>query len=237
MDNRFYFQNPVGAGRELNVPFSLCLTGQEAQHLIKVRRAKVGDKIVAFNGDGFDYHFEVNEILKDKVNLTLISKAVNPSSKSPKITVYLAMIKNEALVEAIDHLAELNVKSVKLFKADYSVANFDNKKLEKLTQTAIQASKQSERADVMQIEIINKNQIKLDAPQNTFFAYENSTGKIGEFAGEFALIIGPEGGFSQEEVNYFSSFSKNISLGNTILRAEVACVAGVSMLKAVNNAC
>ena len=234
MDNRYYFEKPKNS-KELNIPFSLC--GQEAQHLIKVRRAKVGDNIVAFCGDGFDYYFKITEILKDKVALKLLSKQPNKSYNAQNITVYLAMIKNEALVEAIDHLAELNVKSVKLFKADYSVANFDNKKLEKLTQTAIQASKQSERADVMQIEIINKNQIKLDAPQNTFFAYENSTGKIGEFAGEFALIIGPEGGFSQEEANYFSSFSKNISLGNTILRAEVACVAGVSMLKAVNNAC
>ena len=89
----------------------------------------------------------------------------------------------------------------------------------------------------MKIEIISKNQIKQDAPQNTFFAYEDSTGKITGFSGGFALIIGPEGGFSAEEVKYFSSFAKNVSLGYTILRAVVACVAGVSRLKAVGNAC
>lgn len=236
MDNRYYFQKPEGI-KEIDVPFSLCLSGQEAQHLIKVRRAKVGDNIVAFCGDGFDYHFKVQTIFKDKVELTLENKQHNASANSNNITVYLAMIKNDALVEAIDHLAELNVKCVKLFKADFSVATFDDKKIEKLNQTAIQASKQSERADIMKIEIINKNQIKQDAPQNTFFAYEDSTGKIAGFSGDFALIIGPEGGFSAEEVKYFSSFAKNVSLGNTILRAEVACVAGVSMLKAVNNAC
>ena len=236
MDNRYYFQKPTEI-KEIGVPFSFVLTGQEAQHLIKVRRAKIGDKIVAFCGDGFDYHFNVQAIFKDKVELTLENKQKNVSANACDITVYLAMIKNDALVEAIDHLAELNVKKVKLFKADFSVATFDDRKLEKLTQTAIQASKQSERADIMKIEIINKNQIKSDAPQNTFFAYENSTGKIANFDGEFALIIGPEGGFSVEEVEYFSSFAKNVSLGNTILRAEVACVAGVSMLKAVNNAC
>ncbi len=236
MDNRYYFQKPEGI-KEIDVPFSLCLSGQEAQHLIKVRRAKVGDNIVAFCGDGFDYHFKVQTIFKDKVELTLENKQHNASANSNNITVYLAMIKNDALVEAIDHLAELNVKCVKLFKADFSVATFDDKKIEKLNQTAIQASKQSERADIMKIEIINKNQIKQDAPQNAFFAYEDSTGKIAGFSGDFALIIGPEGGFSAEEVKYFSSFAKNVSLGNTILRAEVACVAGVSMLKAVNNAC
>ena len=89
----------------------------------------------------------------------------------------------------------------------------------------------------MQIEIIDKKQIMAEHNKNIFFAYENSTGKIDKFSGDFALIIGPEGGFSADDVEYFSSFAKNVSLGNTILRAEVACVAGVSILKAVGNAC
>lgn len=236
MDNRYYFEKPTSE-KELNIPFSFYLSGQEAQHLLKVRRAKVGDKIVAFCGDGFDYVFELVEIVKDKVNLNLISKSQNPSANSCNITVYLSMIKNDALGEAVDHLAELNVKQLKLFKSDFSVANFDNKKLEKLRQTAIQASKQCERADVMSIEIIDKQQIKNDKNQNIFFAYENSKGKIKSFSGDFSVIIGPEGGFSTDEVEYFSSFAQNVSLGDTILRAEVACVASVSILKAVNNAC
>ena len=128
MDNRYYFQKPEGI-KEIDVPFSLCLSGQEAQHLIKVRRAKVGDNIVAFCGDGFDYHFKVQTIFKDKVELTLENKQHNASANSNNITVYLAMIKNDALVEAVDHLAELNVKCVKLFKADFSVATFDDKKI------------------------------------------------------------------------------------------------------------
>ena len=236
MDNRYYFEKPKNI-EELNIPFSFCLSGQEAQHLIKVRRAKLGENIVAFCGDGFDYHFEITEILKDKVKLNLTQKQINKSYDTQGITVYLAMIKNDALTEAIDHLAELNVKHVKLFKADFSVATFDDKKLEKLNQISIQASKQSERADVMTIEIVDKNHIKKENNKNIFFAYENSTGKIDPFSGDFSLIIGPEGGFSKAEVDYFSSFAKNVSLGDTILRAHVACVAGVSMLKAVSYAC
>ena len=59
MDNRYYF-------REQTERFVI-ITNQEAQHLSKVRRAKIGDEIVAFNGDGFDYHLKINEITKDKV--------------------------------------------------------------------------------------------------------------------------------------------------------------------------
>ena len=88
----------------------------------------------------------------------------------------------------------------------------------------------------MEISIIKKQDIEkdIDKYQNKFFAYEDSTTKITPFSGSFAVIIGPEGGFSKEENDYFSSFTKNVSLSKTILRAEVACIVAVSSLKAVN---
>ena len=193
---------------------------------------------MAFNGDGYDYHLKVKEVFKDKVFADVVTKTQNKATDDANITVYLSMIKNDALTTAIDNLAELNVKSVKLFKSDYSVAVIDEKKLEKLHQIAVQASKQCERADIMNISIIDKKQIQNDINnnENVFFAYENSTNQIEKFAGDFAVIIGPEGGFSQAENEYFSSFAKNISLSKTILRAEVACVVAVSSLKVVCNA-
>ena len=147
------------------------------------------------------------------------------------------MLKNDALTTTIDHLAELNVGQVKLFKSDFSVANIEEKKLDKLKNISIQASKQSERATIMDISIINKKDIEKDISkfENRFFAYEDSTGKIENFAGDFAVIIGPEGGFSPDEVKHFSNIAKNVSLGKTILRAEVASVVAVSTLKAVRN--
>ena len=228
MDNRYYFTEK----NENDV----VITNQEAQHLTKVRRAKIGDEIVAFNGDGYDYNLEITNITKDKVEAKVLTKELNKATNDTNIVVYLSMIKNDALTTAIDNLAELNVKQVKLFKSDYSVAVIDEKKLEKLNQIATQASKQCERADIMQISIVNKKDIEKDCENlNTFFAYENSNNKIESFVGDFAVIIGPEGGFSDAENEYFSSFAKNISLSKTILRAEVACVASVSMLKAVND--
>lgn len=231
MDNRYYFtdlKNDI-----------ITFFDREANHISRVRRCNVGDKIVAFNGDGFDYSVEITEISKSQVKGKVIAISKNRALDEPKITVYLAMIKNEALTDTIDYLAELNVTEVKLFKADYSVANIDNQKLEKLNTISTQSSKQCERATIMKISLINKSSIKEDAleQKNVFFAYENADEKIRPFSGDFALIIGPEGGFSSDEVAYFSSFARTISLGKTILRAGVASVASVSMLKAVNNAC
>jgi len=228
MDNRYYFN-------QINNDIVTILNG-EAQHLTKVRRAQIGDSIVGFNGDGFDYNLEIVAISKDKVQAKVLSKTTNRASGENNICVYLAMIKNDALTTAIDNLAELNVKEVKLFASDFSVAVIDEKKLEKLNNICIQASKQCERADIMKVSIIKKQDIESDIEQyqNKFFAYEDSTGKVESFSGDFAVIIGPEGGFSQKENEHFSNFCKNISLSKTILRAEVACVVAVSTLKAVS---
>ncbi len=227
MDDRFYFE----IKNANNVVFSAA----ESQHIVKVRRKQVGDEIVGFNGDGLDYKLKIEEIGK-QVQAKVINKTKNRAFGEKKIVVYLAMLKNDALQTAIDNLAELNVSEVKLFRSDFSVANIDNKKLEKLNFQSIQASKQCERADIMKISIINKNEIENDikAFPNRFFAYENSNEKIKSFSGDFALIIGPEGGFSADEARYFSSLASEISLGKTILRAEVAVVSAVSALKAVS---
>ncbi len=228
MDNRYYFN-------EINNDI-VTITGGEAQHLTKVRRAQVGDNIVGFNGDGFDYNLEITAISKDKVQAKVLSKTTNRASGENNNCVYLAMIKNDALTTAIDNLAELNVKEVKLFASDFSVAVIDEKKLEKLNNICIQASKQCERADIMKVSIIKKQDIESDIKkyQNKFFAYEDSTGKVESFSGDFAVIIGPEGGFSVKENEWFSSFCKNVSLSKTILRAEVASVVAVSTLKTVS---
>ena len=124
MDNRYYFTEQINN--------TVVILGGEAQHLSRVRRAKIGDEIVAFNGDGYDYHLKISEITKDKVNAEIIRKEINKATDDISITVYLSMIKNDALTSAIDNLAELNVKHVKLFKSDYSVAQIEEKKLEKL---------------------------------------------------------------------------------------------------------
>ncbi|MBE5741397.1 MAG: 16S rRNA (uracil(1498)-N(3))-methyltransferase [Clostridiales bacterium] len=229
MDNRYYFSEIHGE--------QVILTGGEAQHISRVRRCREGDRIVAFNGDGYDYSLVIDEVMKDKVIASVISKQINKAYQDTDITVYLAMLKNDALSTAIDHLAELNVKSVKLFKSDYTIAVIDDKKLDKLKSIATQASKQCERADIMDISIIDKKDIEKDISRydNRFFAFEDSDQKISSFTGDFAVIIGPEGGFSREENEHFSRFCQNISLGKTILRAEVACISAVSMLKAVKH--
>ena len=191
---------------------------------------------MGFNGDGYDYFLTIETINKAEVICTCDKKELNKAFNTDDIIVYLAMLKHDALTTAIDYLAEMNVKCVKLFKSDFSIAQLDEKKLDKLNYLAMQASKQCERADIMTIEIIDKKNIAKDIIkyEHVFFTYEDASNRIEPFkSNSFAVIIGAEGGFSKGEVEYFSSIAKTISLGKTILRAEVACVSAVSQLKAV----
>ncbi len=229
MDNRFFVKL---------IQNKYVVSDKEANHLLKVRRAKLGDEIIGFTGDGYDYFLTITEILKNEVICKCQKKQINKAYNIDNITVYLAMLKNDALTTAIDNLAELNVKSVKLFKSDYSIAQIDSSKLDKLKYIAMQASKQCERADIMQIDIIDKLDIEKEKSNydRIFFAYENATDELKAFnANSYAVIIGAEGGFSKKEAEYFSSFATPISLSKTILRAEVACVSAVSSLKAVER--
>lgn len=227
MDNRYYFSKFDND--------NVIIENQEFLHLIRVRRAKMGDEITAFNGDGFDYILKIKEINKNNAVCEIEKRLKNKADEDNEITVFLAMLKNDALSLAIDYLTELNVSKCYLFNADRSVAQIDNKKLEKLQQISIQACKQCERARIMDIEIIEKNKMidLIKNLSNVFFAYEDADKKPQKFTGDFAVIIGPEGGFSSDEFKEFSKYATTISLGKTILRAQTACVASVSMLKAV----
>ena len=230
MDNRYFFEN----SKVLNIGDSVELDKTETGHLVKVRRAKIGDNIVGFCGDGFDYTLRVDEIGKT-TTCKVIEKTKNKAVDVTAITVFLSTLKNDALNESIDNLTQLNVKNIVLFDTKYSVANIDADKLEKLRTRSIQACKQCERADVVNISSMKYKQVIdcLNDYDLALFAYENTTNpfvsNLKDYKGKkIALIVGCEGGFSADEAEEFNKITKTISLGKTILRAPVACTALVS---------
>ncbi len=225
MDNRYYFENVVNN--------QVTLDKSETQHLSKVRRASVGDVITGFCGDGYDYTLKIQEISKT-TTCSVENKIINKATNTTDITVFLATLKNDALVESVDTLTQLNIKHLKLFDAKYSVANIDEDKINKLKLKSIQACKQCERADIMEISKLKFNDMVkcLYDYDLVLFAYEDSTNAFVDMQTlkqyknkKVAVIVGCEGGFSAEEVEVLSNVAKTVSLGKTILRAPVAVCA------------
>ena len=223
MDNRYYFEKVVNNKVELDKI--------ETSHLSKVRRAKVGDTIVGFCGDGLDYELKIEEIGKTAICKVINAKRNRAVDVTP-VTVFLSTLKNDALNECIDNLTQLNVKNIVIFDAKYSVASIDEDKIEKLRVRSIQACKQCERADFVDISSMKYKQVieSLKDYDLVLFAYENTTNPfisdLKDYKGKkIALIVGCEGGFSTEEADELNKVAKTISLGKTILRAPVACTA------------
>ena len=223
MDNRYYFEKTAGNTVEIDKT--------ETAHLVKVRRAKVGDNIIGFCGDGFDYTLTINEIGKT-TKCSVVEKVKNKAVDVTPVTVFLATTKNDALNESIDSLTQLNVKNIVIFDTKYSVASIDTDKLEKLRTRSIQACKQCERADFVNITSMKYKQVIecLKDYDLVLFAYENTTNPfisdLKDYIGKnIALIVGCEGGFSETEAEELNKVAKTISLGKTILRAPVACTA------------
>lgn len=227
MDNRYFFEN----SNVLNVGGVVEFDKTETAHLVKVRRAKVGDTITGFCGDGYDYTLRIDEIAKSAI-CTIIDKTKNKATDITEVTVFLSTLKNDALNESIDNLTQLNVKNIVVFDTKYSVASIDADKIEKLRTRSIQACKQCERADFVNITSMKYKQVinALNEHDLVLFAYENTTNPfisdLRQYKGKkIALIVGCEGGFSAEEAEEFNKVAKTISLGKTILRAPVACTA------------
>lgn len=230
MDNRYFFEN----SRQLNVGDTIELDKTETGHLVKVRRAKVGDTITGFCGDGFNYTLTIDEIGKT-TKCKVEDKHTNKAVDTTPVTVFLSTLKNDALNESIDNLTQLNVKNIVLFDTKFSVASIDADKLDKLRTRSIQACKQCERADFVNITSMKYKQVinTLKDYDLVLFAYENTTNPfvsdLKDFKGKnIALIVGCEGGFSAEEAEELNKCAQTISLGKTILRAPVACTALVS---------
>lgn len=226
MDNRYYFSFE-------NSQIAV-LDKTETQHLVKVRRASVGDKITGFCGDGFDYELQIKEINKS-VLCDIIGKKPNLASNVTPVTVFLATLKSDALNETVDALTQLNVKNIVIFDAKYSVASVDAEKIEKLKIKSIQACKQCERADFVNISSMKYKQMlnELKDYDLVLFAYEDSKNRfdadLKQFKGKkVAIIVGCEGGFDKAEAEQLGNIAKTVSLGKTILRAPVACISIVS---------
>lgn len=217
----------------------LKLTGDERKHLAEVLRARQGDRIVVCPNDGNDYIYEIVSFDKTSVTLEFIEQYVNPTEPDLFLCVYIALLKGDKTELEVQKLTELGVRKIVPFVCDRTVKNTE--KTERLLRTAHEASKQCRRAVIPEIsEVKNFQEVisELSKYDSSVFAYEgayNAGLRLGDVIHgdekSIALVIGPEGGFSDEEVTAaLSAGIKSVTLGKRILRAETAAIAGAAVI-------
>lgn len=207
------------------------------RHIARSLRARVGEKLLLIDEAQIQYEVIIKDINSSEI-ICYIEKSY-PSKRDLSFDLYLAQspLRSDAQLTIMEKATELGVRGVYPIITDNCVLNKSvlEKKREKWQKVMYEASKQCERAKVptcFDITILEKvlenkfDKILVMAERSTEISFKEFLRKNPVKKGEKVLvIIGPEGGFSQKEFDYFRV--KNlplISLGDLILKAETAVI-------------
>lgn len=212
------------------------LTGDQAHHAFNVMRFQVGDEVVLFNGRGLESTAEIKQTAKKAIDLTLINSNTRPRILSTEITIAVAMPKGERQKFLVEKLVETGVNRLIPLKTRRGVAAVNDKVIDRINKQVIEASKQCERAWLMNVE----SPMTLDElaawttanqPQSQLFfgdPYEgDQAAQVAKEDWQAVMIaIGPEGGFTDEEAKQAKQLGfQPVRLGHSILRIETAAIA------------
>ena len=205
-------------------------------HLVKVMRLKVGDHVSLFNNNSGEWKSEIVDIKNNFLIAKTISQ-VSPPKSETSIDLMFSPIKYQNSESIIRQSTEMGIRSIfpTIFKRTISTKI----NLSKFNTYAIGAAQQSERLSIPNIHDLNdlKNQSKIISSKTILMFDENLKGihlseaKI-KSNNEILVVIGPEGGFEEEERAFISKLSKdflNVSLGSNILKADTAVIAALSL--------
>jgi 16S rRNA (uracil1498-N3)-methyltransferase len=216
------------------------LIGQHAHYLSKVLRLKANASLILFNGDGYDYKSLVTDIDKHSITLDIQESAV-ANSESPLHSILgLGLSRGERMDIAIQKSTELGVTEIVPLFTEFSEVKLQGERLQKKVkhwqQVAISACEQSGRNRPPKVhlpETLSSWCSQVDCELKLIF--EPNTNKAlptEEKITQVALLIGPEGGFSEKELNTAANSDfKAVQLGPRILRTETAPIAALTSLQ------
>ena len=213
------------------------LSGEHAEHLSRVLRARVGQEFEIATGENVR-HGRVTRIDPDRVEFELGD--VITATATPDVTLALSIFKFDRMEWAIEKCTELGatrIVPVIASRTESHLAAAAPKRVERWQRLALQASEQSRRNSPPQIEQPLKLPGALALPGNTRIVLAESEHQVtlGDVlqthpAGDLVLAFGPEGGWTQSELELFRAAGWiSASLGNTILRVETAAIAALAV--------
>jgi len=214
-------------------------TLDQSRYLTQVMRLKAGDDLLVFNGRHGEWRASVAEVLKKGVILRA-GEQVREQSQGPDLELIVAVVKKARIETIVEKAAELGAARVRLVLTHRT--NADRLRLDRLDAIAEEAAEQTGRLDVPPVD----DPVKLDALLDGWDAsrrlmFCDETGGAPAVSalttaggGKWAVLIGPEGGFSPEEGERLRAlpFTTAVSLGPRILRADTAAIAALTLWQA-----
>jgi len=222
------------------------LSESATKHLIQVLRLEVGREIILFNGLGGEFRAKLSQVNKRSASADILEKIdVNRESE---VDIHLAQCvsKGDRFEFAIQKSVELGVKEITPVFSSRSQIKLNNdrkdKKFNHWLQISLSACEQSGRTGIVKI----NNSISLaeflssqktsDSQKIIFHPEGNKKLSNLPLSRQYTLLIGPEGGFEDQELELAKSKGFNpVQLGTQILRTETAPIAAISAIYTLNK--
>jgi 16S rRNA (uracil1498-N3)-methyltransferase len=214
------------------------LTGEHADHLVRVLRARVGQEFDIAAGDVVR-RGRVVKVQEGRVEFELGEEVT--AASVPDVTLLLAIFKFDRMEWAIEKCTELGVSRIVPViarRTDVHLASSGGKRAERWRRVSLQAAEQSRRASPPEIAAPTKLQDAVNLGGGALRIILAESEKHSQLRGVLAshmggqtfLAIGPEGGWAEDELQLFSNAGWiSASLGSTILRAETAAIAAAAI--------
>jgi 16S rRNA (uracil1498-N3)-methyltransferase len=210
--------------------------GEQAQHLARVLRAQPG-QIFDVVSNGFLHRAEIESVSESEV-VFLLHEELEAESALP-VHLLMAVFKFDHMEWGIEKATELGaarITPVLARRTEKHLAQASAKRVDRWRRIVLEAAKQSRRSDVPIVDepvVLKAALTMVDADTKLLLAeteQENTLSAALESANDVALAIGPEGGWTPEEMALFAESGWNsVTLGPRILRAETAAIAGLAV--------
>ena len=224
-------------------PTTATLTGEQAAHLARVLRAEPGQVFDVVAG-GFLHRAEITSVAEGEVVFALREEL--ESDAALPLHLLLAVFKFDHMEWAVEKATELGVgriTPVLARRTEKHLALAAAKRVERWRRIALEASKQSRRTTVPEIadpvglkQALEQEQsptriLLSETEQETSLAAALANAKASTEESDTALAIGPEGGWTPEEMALFTQHQwQPVTLGPRILRAETAAIAAIAIV-------
>lgn len=220
------------------------VSGDDARHLSQVLRMRAGETLRVSTQAGDNYLCEIVALNKTEVTLRVLEKMASTELEK-RIYLFQAIPKGDRMETVIEKAVELGVYEIIPVEMKYCVVKLDDKKkasrLKRYQSIAEAAAKQSKRSSIPQIhDFMSYAEAVAYARQCDvcIVPYECAEGmeatkrvltKMAD-ASSISIMIGPEGGFADEEIEIVREDMDVISLGSRILRTDTAAITTMSMV-------
>lgn len=218
-------------------PPTLSISGDEFSHLTHVMRMREGDTLRVVDGAGNAYDAVIAEVTSGSARCSIRAHQVRLHEPSRALTLGVGILKNPSRFDfLVEKAVELGIARIVPLQTERTIPH--QAKVERWQKLCLAAMKQSGRCVLPHVEALTAFDDFLSAPDAGSFkliAHEQSSHPIIETLADTwksgALCIGPEGGFSEGEIERaLRADFQPVSLGPRRLRSETAAIASVALL-------